>query len=163
MAPVLTAAPSPAITPQPNNPPPRVSLRINLGALPLMDQGLIGERTDTQGRRQLGAVGQRHLLGGVMGIEAVPRAATLTRPALTTHRTPIQDHEITRHDIGHAGTNRLHRARGLMAQQERILVVDTALAISQIGMTHTARHHRDHHLTRPRIGNDDVDQLNRLL
>jgi hypothetical protein len=56
-------------------------------------------------------------------------------------------------------TGRLYHTGRFVAQQERVLIVDATLAIGQIGMTERAGDHLDHHLARPRIGNDDVDQL----
>ena len=64
----------------------RVGLGIDLGALTFVDQGLVGERADAQRRGEFGAVGQRHLLGGVEGVEAVPAGGRVCRPG--TARRP---------------------------------------------------------------------------
>ena len=46
-----------------------------------------------------------------------------------------------------------------MTEQERELVVDAALAVVQVGVAHPARLDLDDGLTRPGVGNDDVDEL----
>ena len=77
-----------------------VGLGIDLGALALVDQGLVGERADAQRGRQFGAVGQGHLLGGVERVEAVPGAAALAGPALTADRAPVEDDEVADLHVG---------------------------------------------------------------
>ena len=89
------AAPRPAITPQPSRPAAVGRAGgVDLGALAGGDERLLGEGADAERGRQLGAVGQRHLLGGVVGGEAVPRLALAARPALAAHRPPVEDHEV---------------------------------------------------------------------
>ncbi len=131
-------------------------------ALARSHQRLVGEGPDAQRRGQLGAVGERHLLLGVEGVEAQLRAAALAGPALAADRAPVQHHEIAWLDGGYTLADSFHGARGFMAEQERKLVVDTALAIRQIGMAHPARDDVDDHLTRAGIRDDDVDQLDGL-
>ena len=83
------------------------------------------------------------------------RAPTLTRPALTTDRTPVQDHEIAGRHVGHPRADRFDRARGLMTEQERELVVDPAVAVVQVGVAHPAGLDPDDGLTGSGIGDDD--------
>ena len=64
----------------------RIGLGVDLGALARGHQRLVGERPDAQRRRELGAVGQRHLLFGVERVEAEVRACRACRPG--TGRTP---------------------------------------------------------------------------
>ena len=139
-----------------------VGLRVDLGALALVHQRLVDERADAQRRRQLGAVGQRHLLLGVERVEAVPRPAALAGPALTAYRAPVQDDEVAGLDCRHTRADGLHRARGLMAEQERELVVDAAVAVGQVGVADPAGDDVDHHLARTRVGDDDIHHLDRL-
>ena len=74
------------MTPQPSRPAASGwRRRVDLGALAGGDEGLLGEGADAEGGRQLGAVGERHLLGGVVGGEAVLRARPAGRPG--TRRT----------------------------------------------------------------------------
>ena len=49
-----------------------------------------------------------------------------------------------------------------MAEQERVLVVDAALAVGQIGVAHAAGKDVDHHLARTGVGDDDIHHLDRL-
>ena len=123
---------------------------IDLGALALVHQGLVGERADAQRRGQFGAVGQCHLLLGVEGVEAQLRPAALAGAALTAHRAPVQDHEVAGLHRGHAWPDRLDGARGLVAEQERVLVVDAALAVGQVGMADAAGDDVDDDLARAR-------------
>ena len=63
---------------------------------------------------------------------------------------------------GDAGPDRLDRARGLMAEQERVLVVDAALAVGEVGVADAAGDDVDDGLAGPGVRNDDVDQLDGL-
>src|SRR5215469_13796175 len=67
-----------------------LDLRVDLGALPGGDQRLGGERADAKRGRQHGAVGERHLLLGVVRGEAVPGPATPTRATLSADRAPVE-------------------------------------------------------------------------
>ena len=58
-------------------------------------------------------------------------------------------------DGGDARADRLDRAGRLVAEQERELVVDPALAVVQVGVAHAARLDRHDGLSRTRIGDDD--------
>ena len=135
---------------------------VDLRALPFVHQRLVGERPDAQRGRQLGAVGQRHLLLGIEGVEAQVRTATLAGAALTTYRAPVQDHEITWLHVRHTLADGFDGACGLMPEQERVLVVDAALAIGQVGVTDAAGLDVDHHLARSRVGDDDIHHLDGL-
>ena len=82
-SPVLTAAPKPAMTPQPSR--PTASGRASGSTLvhwPAATRVLLGEGADAQRRRQLGAVRQGHLLGGVVRVEDRWGCAPSAGPAL---------------------------------------------------------------------------------
>ena len=49
----------------------------------------------------------------------------------------------------------LDDAGGLVAEQEREVVVDAALAVVQVGVAHAARLHLHERLARARVGDDD--------
>src|SRR5699024_9121534 len=109
----------------------RVRLRIHLRALTLVDAGLFRERTDAHGERQLVAVGASHLLRCVEGIEAVLRLALLAGTALAAHRAPVEDHIIAHSDVSDVLADLRNYTRSLMAQQEGIVVRNTAIAVGQ--------------------------------
>jgi hypothetical protein len=138
-----------------------IGLRIDLGALTLMHQGLFGERPDTQCRGEFGAVGKGHLLRGIESGEAVPGAPAPAGPALTAHGPPVQDHEVAEGHVGDTLAHRLHGAGRLMSEQERVVVVDPALPVGQVGVAHPACLDRDDHFAGSRIRDDDVDQFDR--
>jgi hypothetical protein len=50
----------------------------------------------------------------------------LAGPALPAHRPPVQDHEVAGGDVGDPVADGFHGAGGLVAEQERVLVVDAA-------------------------------------
>ena len=108
-----------------------------------------------------GAVGERHLLRGVEGGEAVPRTATPTGAAGAADRAPVEDDEVAGRDLGDVGADRLDDPRGLVPEEERELVVDRALAVVEVGVAHAARLHRDPDLARARVGDDDLADLDR--
>ena len=106
-----------------------VGLRIDLGALALVHQRLVGEGADAE-----------------RGVKTVPSVSVIFwealkvskqyhgRPrfagaALTADRAPVQDDEIAGLDVGDARADRLHGACRLVAEEERVLVVDPALAM----------------------------------
>ncbi len=133
----------------------RIGVRVDFGALAFVDEGLVGERTDPQRRREFGAVGESHLLRRIVGVEAVPGGAFLAGSAFPAHRPPVQHHEITDLDMSDRVADGFDGACGFVAEQERELVVDAALAVMQIGMTHPARGDGDHDIVRAGIGNGD--------
>ncbi len=124
-----------------------------------MHQRLVGERPDAQRRGEFGAVGQRHLLFGVEGVEAVGGFAAFAGPALAAHGAPVQDHEVARLNRSDSRSYRFYGARGLVPEQERVFVVDAALAVGQVGVAHAAGDHIDDGLTGARVRYDDVHQL----
>ncbi len=93
-----------------------VGLGIDLRALPGGDERLLGEGADAERGAQLGAVGQGHLLGGVVGGEAVPGPAPSTGAAFAAHSPPVEDDEVARRHVGDVGTDGLHRARRLVTE-----------------------------------------------
>ena len=140
----------------------RIRPRVHLGALPLMDQGLLCERADAQGGLQLGAIGQRHLLRGVESIEAVLRLALLAGTALAAHRAPVQDHIIAHSDVSDVLADLRNYTRSLMAQQEGIVVRNTAIAVGQVGVAHAAGLHLHNHVVGPRGGDLNIHYLHRV-
>ncbi len=62
----------------------------------------------------------------------------------------------------HTLADGFHGARGLMAEQERELVVDSAVAVGQVCVADAAREDVDDDLARPRVGDDDIHHLDRL-
>ena len=90
------------------------------------------------------------------------RPAALAGPALTAHRAPVQDHEIAGLHVCHTRADRFDSAGGLVAEQERVLVVDAALAVGQVGMADAAGDDVDDDLARSRIGDDHIHHLDRF-
>jgi hypothetical protein len=87
------------------------------------------------------------------------RSAALARPALPAHRAPVQDDEVARRNGCHVRAHSLDPAGGLVAKQERILVVDAALTVGQVGVAHPAGDDVDQSLPRPRVRDDNVHQF----
>ncbi len=123
---------------------------VDLRALPGGDERLVAERADAECRRQLGAVGERHLLGGVVGVEAVLRLAASAGATVAAHGSPVEDHVVAGSDVGDPVADRLDDAGRLVPEQEREVVVDAALAVVEVGVAHPARLDRDHGLARAR-------------
>src|SRR5690606_29061481 len=104
-----------------------IGRRVDLRALPGAYQGLVGERPDARRWAELGAVGEGHLLHRVERVDAVLRAAALASTALAAHGAPVQHDEVARLHRVHTLADALNRARGLVTEQERELVVDPAV------------------------------------
>src|SRR5207247_7886554 len=111
------------------------------------------ERADTEGRRQDGAVVERHLSLGVAAGEAVPRTSPRARPARAARRAPRDDYEVTGHDVVDTVAGLLDDSSRFVSEQERKVVVDGAFAVMQVGVTHAARLHADERLARSGLGN----------
>ena len=94
----------------------RVGFGVDQGGLPGGHQCLVRERADAQRRGEFGAVGERHLLLGVEGVEAQMRTSALAGPALAADRAPVEHDEIAWLNRGYAVADRLDRACGLVAQ-----------------------------------------------
>ena len=125
---------------------------IHLDGLAGRHQGLLGEGPDPEGRRQRGAVRQRHGLGGVGAVEAVPRAAPPARPAHAARGPPGQHHVVAGRHVGHPLADRLDRAGRFVAEEEGEVVVDRPLAVVEVGVAHPAGLDRDQGLARAGIG-----------
>ena len=161
--PVLMAAPMPAITPQPSRPAVAAGMAgLTLVHWPGGDQRLLRERADAQRRGQHGAVLQRHLLGRVVGVEAVPRPAAAAGAAPAAHRAPVQDDEVAGRHVGHVRAHGVDHAGRLVAKEVREVVADAALLVVQVGVAHPARLHGDERLPRPGLGHQDRRHLYRL-
>ena len=105
---------------------------------------------------------QGHLLGGVVGGEAVPGLAARAGPTAAADGAPVEDHEVARRDVGDALAHRLHDPRRLVPEQEREVVVDPALPVVQVGVADAARLHPHHGLARAGVGHVDRHLLHRL-
>ena len=87
------------------------------------------------------------------------RLARAAGPALAADRAPVEDDEVAGRDVGDARADRLDDAGGLVAEQEREVVVDAALAVVQVGVAHPAGLDLHDRLAGPGVGDDDVDEL----
>src|SRR5215472_11100209 len=84
--------------------------------------------------------------------KAVPRAAAQAGAALAAYRAPVEDHEVARLQAGHIGSDRLDETRGLVPEQVREVVADSALAVVQVGVADAAGLHRDQRLAGSWVG-----------
>ena len=118
--PVYIAAPRPAMTPHPSRPAVcALASGFDRCALAGGHECLVGERADPESRRQLGAVGKRHLLRGVERREAVPRLSATARPALAADCPPVEHDEITGLDRRRRPARRPRRSRRLRGRAGR--------------------------------------------
>ena len=154
--PVLIAAPSPAITPQPSRPAAAAGADGSTFVhWPLCTSVLSAKAPiPSAGDSSVPSV-ERHLLGRVERAEAVPRAPAQARPARAAYGAPVEDHEVAWRHVGHAIADRLDDAGCLVAEQEREVVVDPTLAVVEVGVAHAARLDGDDGLTRTGIGDHD--------
>ena len=84
------------------------------------------------------------------------RRAGQPGPAIAASAHPD---EVADLDMGDRGPGRLNDACRLVAQQEREVVVDAAVAVGQIGMTHPACLDPHHHVVRARIRDVDLGEF----
>ena len=134
----------------------RVSV-LYLGALTFVDQRLVCEGTNTQRRGEFGAILKGHLLGRVVGVEAVLRLALAARTALAADSAPVEDDEVTLLHVGHGGADALDHTGGLVAQQEREGILNVTIAVGQIRVANAAGLHLHHDVVLTGGRHDDVD------
>ena len=106
-------------------------------------------------RAQLGAVGEGHLLGGVVGGEAVLGLAPPAGPAVAADGPPVEDDEVAGGHVGDAVADGLDDARRLVAEQVGELVADRALAVVEVGVADPAGLDADEGLAGSGVGDDD--------
>jgi hypothetical protein len=126
------------------------------------DKGLLDERADAERRAQHGAVGQRHLLAGVVGGEAEPGLAPPAAAALAAHGSPVEDHEVAGRHVGDVVADGLDQPGRLVAEEEGEVVVDPAFAVVEVGVADAAGLDLDERLARAGIGHEhrlDADRL----
>src|SRR5207248_9587267 len=129
--------------------------RVHLRRLPGGDERLRRERPDAERWGERGPVAECHGLLRVVRCEAIPGLAPAARATFAAYRTPVEDDEVARCDRGDAGTDGVDSSGGLVTEQVREVVADTALAVVEVGVAHAARLHRDEHLTGAGVGHDD--------
>ena len=161
-SPVFTAAPKPAITPQPMRPAASGGAAGSTFTHCLAWTRVFSAKAPMPSALLSGLAVEGHRLGRVLGLEAVPGLAPDTGPASAARRPPGQDHVVAGRHVLDAVADGLDDARGLVAEEERELVVDGALPVVEVGVADPARLHRDHGLTRPRIGHLDGLDRHRL-
>ncbi len=150
--PVLIAAPMPAITPQPSSPATSgLAAGLTFVHCPEWTSVFSTNAPMPSAGDELLARLQGHLLRGVVGGEAVPGLAAAAGPAGAVDRAPVEDHEVAGRHVGDALADRLDDAGRLVAEQERELVVDAALAVVQVGVADPAGLHLHHRLAGPGV------------
>src|SRR5699024_4568628 len=102
---------------------------------------------------------QGHLLGGVVGVEAVLRFALFAGAALAAHRAPVQDDPVANLDVGNVLPDLGNHRSGFVAQQVRVIVANPAQLVVQVGVAHPGGQNVDDDFTGPRIRDDDVHDL----
>ena len=127
--------------------------RVDLGALTGGDQRLLGEGADAERRVKLGAVGEGHLLLWRCACRSSTRADRAGRPG-SGRRPPASSGPRSRPGSTSVTpvADRLDDAGRLVAEQERELVVDAALAVVQVGVADPARLDLHDRLTGPGSG-----------
>ena len=124
----------------------------NLGALTCSDESLLSEGADTQRGGELGAVLKSHLLGGVVGCEAVLRLALAACTALTAHGTPVEDDQVAGGDVGDVLADGLDDTRGLVAEQVGEVLADAAGDVVVVGLADAAGEDLDEGLALAGVG-----------
>ena len=110
----------------------------NLGALTGGNEGLLGEGADTQRGGELGAVLEGHLLGCVVGCEAVLRLALAACAAFAADCTPVEDDQVTGGDVGDVIADSLDDTCGLVAEQVGEVLADAAGDVVVVGLADAA-------------------------
>ena len=130
--------------------------RVDLGALPGVDQRLLGERADAQRRGRARcrrpASSSARRCGCRSSTSGLPLAQARQVPQTARQLRITKSPTAT---FGDALADRGDHAGGLVAEQERELVVDPALAVVQVGVADPAGLHIDDRLARTRVGDDD--------
>ena len=139
--------------------PPACAAGSTLVAWPAATSVCLGERADAERGRERRCRRPASSSGWRCGWRSSTTGGRAGRPGTSPHTA--RQLRITKspgRHVGDVGADRLDDPRGLVAEQEREVVVDRALAVVQVGVAHAARLHGDAHLARPGVGNDDVDR-----
>ena len=83
-------------------------------------------------------------------------------PALTADGPPVEDDEVAGSHLADSGADGFDDAGGFVAEQERVVVVDAALAIVQVRMADPTGLDGDDRLAGTGIRDHDVDDLDGL-
>ena len=154
--PVLIAAPSPAITPQPRRPATSgrtlgstfvhcpAATRVFSANAPIPNAG----DSSVPSSNVIGCV-------SVVRGEAVPGPTPSTGSTLAADRAPVQDHEVALGDLGDPRADHGDHSGRLVTQQVGEVLADAPLAVVQVRVAHAARLHVDHDLARTWIGHHD--------
>ena len=154
--PVFTAAPKPAITPQPSRPAASGRAEgFTFVACPAATSVFAANAPMPSAGDS--AVPSPSVMGCVAlcvskQYQGSPASA---RSALAAHGPPVEDDEVARRDARDVGTDGVDGPRGLVTEQVREVVADAAFAVVEVGVADTARLHRDERLTGARVGHDD--------
>ena len=73
----------------------------------------------------------------------------------------MQHHEIPWGHVGHRVADAFHDPRRLVSQQEREVVVDTAVPVVQVGVADPTGEDPHDRISRPRVGYDDLLERHR--
>ncbi len=143
-SPVSMAAPRPAMTPQPSRPG-------DLGLGRGVDLACTGRRPPASCRRRRRCRGRATAPCRRSASSSAWRCAWRSstrcgRPCRHDRHSPhtarqLRIDEVAGRHVGDVGAHRLDHAGGLVAEQEREVVVDAALAVVQVGVAHAARLH----------------------
>ena len=162
--PVLIAAPMPAITPQPSRPTAAgrasgstlvhwpAATRVFSANAPMPSAGLSSVPSSSVIFWVALWVSKQYCGSPRLHARHSPHTARQLRITKSPGATPVT-----------SGPDGLDDARGLVAEQEREVVVDPALAVVQVGVADPARLDLHHGLARTRVGHVDRDQLDRVL
>ncbi|MCO5555078.1 hypothetical protein L7F22_008618 [Adiantum nelumboides] len=130
---------------------------VDLGALAGVDEGLLDERARSRGRGTARCRPRGSSSGWRCGCRSSTGLALLAGPALAADGAPVEDDEVAGRDVGDALADGLDDPGGLVAEQERELVVDAAAFVVQVGVADPAGLDLHHGLTGTGIG--DIDRL----
>ena len=134
--PVFTAAPKPAMIPQPMSPAAAgLASAGTLTACPAATKvSSVKAPMPKAGDRGLPS-GSVHRLSGVTAVEAVPGAAADAGTAGAAGGAPGDDNEVAGGHVVDVWADAFDYARCLVAQQEGEVVVDGALTVVEVGVT----------------------------
>ena len=141
----------------------RLHLRRHLRALAGGHERLLGEGADARAPATAATPSSVIFCVALKVVKQYQGRPAAARPALAAHRPPVEDHEVAGRDVGDVGPDRLDHAGRLVAEQERELVVDAALAVVQVGVAHAARLHLHERLAGTGVGHLDHLDGHRLL
>ena len=153
--PVLSAAPRPAITPQPSSPAAVAGAAGSTFVHCPAATSVLSAKAPMPSAGDSSVPSSSVIFWVALWVLKQYQGSPAAGPALAAHGPPVEDHVVAWRHLRHALADGLDDAGRLVAEEEREVVVDAALAVVEVGVAHAAGLDGHDGLARAGVGDDD--------